>query len=108
MLAPMIHPLFPFGVGIASLATLSSTPAPQAIFTAIECIAFIAALAWYYRNCRKAPQTGLLLAIIPLFFAWRSMFAYFVTIPLLVFGAILIEEYKNYAAAEPVLAPAAK
>ena len=86
MLAPMIHPLFPFGVGISSFATLSSTPAPQAIFTVIECIAFIAVLAWYYRNCLKAPQTGLLLAIIPLFLAWRSMFAYFVTIPLLVFG----------------------
>ena len=105
VLAPMIHPLFPFGVGISSFATLSSTPAPQAIFTAIECIVFIAALAWYYRNCRKAPQTGLLLAIIPLFFAWRSMFAYFVTIPLLVFGALLIEEYKNYAAPEPVPVP---
>ena len=110
VLAPMIHPLFPFGVGISSLATLSSTPALQAIFTATECVAFIAALAWYYRNCRKAPQTGLLLAIIPLFFAWRSMFAYFVTIPLLVFGAILIEEYNNHAAGEPVAttAPATK
>lgn len=100
VLAPMLHPLFPFGVGISSLATLSSTPAPQAIFTALECIAFIAALTWYYRNCRKAPQTGLLLAIIPLFFAWRSMFAYFVTIPFLVFGAILIEEYKSFSATQ--------
>jgi hypothetical protein len=34
------------------------------------------------------------------------MFAYFVTIPLLVFGAILIEEYKNYAATGPAPAPA--
>jgi hypothetical protein len=99
--APIMHPLFPFGVGISSFATLSNTPAPKAIFTALECIAFIVALAWYYRNCRKAPQTGLLLAIIPLFFAWRSVFAYFVTIPLLVFGATLIEEYKQGQTAQP-------
>ena len=94
--APMLHPLFPNGIGISAFATLTKTPVPQIIFTTLEGITFIGALIWYYRNCRQAPQTGVLLAIIPLFFAWRSMFAYFIMIPMLVFGIIAIEEYKNF------------
>ena len=95
VLAPIIEPLYPSGIGIAAFATLSDTPAPQIVFTVLEIAALIGTLWWYYLNCRKAPQTGLLLAIVPLFLAWRSQFAYFIMIPLLVFGAVIIEEYKN-------------
>jgi len=53
---------------------------------------------WYYYNCRKYPQAGLLLAVLPLFFAWRSFSAYFYFASLLVFGAVIIEEYRKFAA----------
>lgn len=95
ILAPMTHPLFPYGIGPVSFAILSHTPVPSAIFTALETVALAATLAWYYRHCRQAPEAGLLLAIVPLFFAWRSLIAYFVTVPLAVFGAVLIGEARR-------------
>ena len=101
VLSPMTHPLFPYGIGPASFAMLIHTPVPSVIFTALEAIALLVALVWYYRNCQRAPQTGLLLAIVPLFFAWRSLIAYFVSVPLVVFGAVLIEEFGKERAPQP-------
>lgn len=105
--APMTHALFPYGIGIVSFAMLSHTAVPSVIFTALEVMALVVTLVWYYRNCRRAPQTGLLLAIVPLFFAWRSLIAYFVTVPLVVFGAVLIEEFSKDRILEPEPAAAA-
>lgn len=104
VLAPMIDPLFPYkGVGFSVFATLIDTPLPPLLFTILEAVVFVAALAWYCFRCRRAPHTGMLLALVPIFFAWRSKFAYFVMIPLLVFGAVIAEEYQRYRAttAEP-------
>ena len=103
----MTHPLFPYGIGVVSFAMLSHTPVPSVIFTVLEVMALAATLAWYYRNCRRAPNTGLLLAVVPLFFAWRSLIAYFVTVPLVVFGAALIEEKDRAPQPEPATEPAA-
>lgn len=101
MLAPMTHPLFPYGIGPVSFAMLSHTPVPSAIFTALEVVALAATLSWYYRHCRQAPEAGLLLAVVPLFFAWRSLIAYFVTVPLAVFGAALAGEAGRQPAQPP-------
>jgi len=50
----------------------------------------------------------LLLAVLPLFFAWRSFSAYFYFASLLVFGAAIIEEYRKSAASkQPQLIPSA-
>jgi bacteriorhodopsin len=68
------------------------------LFTLMEVGVLIVALVWYYFNCRKYPQAGLLLAVLPLFFAWRSFSAYFYFASLLVFGAVIIEEYRQSAA----------
>jgi len=95
LLAPISDPFIPEGVGIVSFATLTTNPVPTWPFALIECVVLVAALVWYYCNCRKAPQTGLLLAIVPFFFAWRSLASYFAMIPLLVFAAVVIEEYSN-------------
>jgi hypothetical protein len=93
---------------VASFAMLSHTPVQSVVFTALEVMALVATLAWYYRNCRRAPQAGLILAVVPLFFAWRSLIAYFVTVPLVVFGAALIEETgpERTPPPEPAAAPA--
>jgi hypothetical protein len=97
VLAPMIDPLFPYkGVGFSVFATLIDTPMPPLAFTVMEGVVFAGAIAWYYFRCRQAPHAGLLLALVPIFFAWRSKFAYFVMIPLLVFGAVIVEEYRRY------------
>lgn len=106
MLAPMTHPLFPYGIGVASFAMLSHTPVPSAIFTALEAAALAAALYWYYRHCRQAPEAGLALAVVPLFFAWRSLIAYFVTVPLAVLGAALAGEADRQPAPPPAAAAA--
>lgn len=98
ILAPVRDPLIPEGVGIVSFATLSTNPVPAWPFALIEVIVLVAAMIWYYFRCLRAPQTGLLLAIIPFFFAWRSLASYFAMIPLLVFAAVVIEEYSNSSA----------
>ncbi len=104
MLAPMTHPLFPYGIGVVSFAMLSHTPVPPAIFTALEAVALAATLCWYYRHCRQAPEAGLVLAAVPLFFAWRSLIAYFVTVPLAAFGAALAGEAGRETAPSPAVA----
>nr|MBA2284093.1 hypothetical protein [Ktedonobacteraceae bacterium] len=39
--------------------------------------AMLASLAWYWRICRERPEAALLLAVVPLFLAWRSLPSYF-------------------------------
>ena len=78
LMSPMTDPMFPLGVGVVTLVTggvlgiRSSLP-----FTIAELLVFAIVLVWYYRNCRRYPQFGPILAILPLFFAWRSLWNYF-------------------------------
>jgi len=78
ILAPVADPMFPMGVGIVSLSVAHLLPyMPQWIYTALEAGAMLLMLVWYWRICRKHPEAALLLAVIPLFFAWRSLLSYF-------------------------------
>ena len=43
-------------------------------------------VAWRAR--RTSPELGVVLALVPLFFAWRSLFSYFFLIPL--FAAVAV------------------
>ena len=61
------------------------------LFTALEAMAFIPPMVWYYRNCRRFPHAGLLLALVPLFFAWRSLWNYFYYVDIMLLAAILID-----------------
>lgn len=78
IISPMSDPMFPIGGGLASLLTggilhiQSSLP-----FTILEGAVFVVAIIWYWRNGMRYPQAGPLLAIVPLFFAWRSLWSYF-------------------------------
>ena len=98
VLAPILDPMFPKGAGLVAFSIAGILPPNSWIFTFIEVAVLILALVWYYFNCRKYPQAGLLLAVLPLFFAWRSFSAYFYFASLLVFGAVIIEEYRRSAA----------
>jgi hypothetical protein len=98
VLAPVLDPMFPKGAGIVAFSVAGILPPNSLLFTLMEVGVLILALVWYYFNCRKYPQAGLLLAVLPLFFAWRSFSAYFYFASLLVFGAVIIEEYRELAA----------
>jgi hypothetical protein len=79
IMAPMADPMFPEGVGIIGLST--STPLlpflPQMVYDVLELAAMLVALIWYWRICKERPEAAMVLAIIPLFFAWRSLSSYF-------------------------------
>jgi uncharacterized membrane protein len=98
VLAPILDPMFPKGAGLVAFSIAGILPPNSLLFTLIEVGVLFLALVWYYFNCRKYPQAGLLLAVLPLFFAWRSFSAYFYFASLLVFGAVIIEEYWHSAA----------
>jgi hypothetical protein len=100
VLAPILDPMFPKGAGIVAFSIAGILPPNSLLYTLIEVAVLILAMVWYYYNCRKYPQAGLLLAVLPLFFAWRSFSAYFYFASLLVFGAVIIEEYRKFAASK--------
>jgi uncharacterized membrane protein len=78
VMAPMADPMFPEGVGIVSLSTTPLLPfLPQLVYGLLELAAMIVALIWYWRICKERPEAAMVLAIIPLFFAWRSLSSYF-------------------------------
>jgi uncharacterized membrane protein len=100
VLAPVLDPMFPKGAGLVAFSIAGFLPPNSLLFTSMEVAVLILALVWYYYNCRKYPQAGLLLAVLPLFFAWRSFSCYFYFAALLVFGAVIIEGYRKSAASK--------
>jgi hypothetical protein len=94
MLVPMTDNLFPLGVGIISLVTggLLEIQSPL-MFTILEVGIAVAAIIWYFFYCPRYPHTGPILAVLPLFFAWRSLWGYFFYIDIIVLAAIIINEY---------------
>jgi len=93
VLGPMRDPMFPLGNGVVALSLGDSHALPlgsRGLYTVLEVAAFAASLAWYWRTCRKDPGTGLILAPLALFFAWRSLYSYFVPLTLLVLYPALV------------------
>ena len=79
------------GVGIVGLSVTHLIPyLPQQLYSVLEAIAMLGSLVWYWRICRKHPEAAMLLAVIPLFFAWRSLPSYFycAAFPLFVLMAV--------------------
>ncbi|UCG54470.1 MAG: hypothetical protein JSV32_07785 [Dehalococcoidia bacterium] len=98
VMAPVIDALFPLGVGIITLVAggILNIQSPL-LFTIVELIIGITAIVWYYHNCLRLPYTGPLLAVLPLFFAWRSLWPYFFYIDIIILAAIIIEDYGSKA-----------
>jgi hypothetical protein len=97
----MTDPLFPVGSGLIVLVTSGLTNIQSSLlFTVLEVIAFIAAAFWYFRNCVRFPAVGPVLALIPLFFAWRSLFSYFFYVDIIVLAYILVNEKNNQEKSE--------
>jgi hypothetical protein len=104
--APVTEKMFPLGVGIITLVTggLVTVDSPL-LFSIIEIGVFALALVWYYFNCRRYPDTAPVLSVLPLFFAWRSLWGYFYYFDIIILAAILINEYGRQAE-ERLAAPA--
>ena len=86
---PVSEPLFPLGVGIVALAKGHLLPyAPVALYTALEVAALVGCLwaQWRWRDTLR--EAVPLLALIPLYFAWRSLPNYFAIVPLLALFAV--------------------
>lgn len=78
VLTPVADPMFPMGVGIINLSITHLIPyLPQSVYSSLEAIAMLFSLALYWRICRRCPEAAMLLAVVPLFFAWRSLPSYF-------------------------------
>jgi hypothetical protein len=78
VLAPLLDPMFPFGVGLVNLGVTHLLPYfPARVYQVLEAGVFCALLAYYWRIGRWRPEAAMLLAVVPLFFAWRSLPSYF-------------------------------
>jgi len=98
--APMTDPMFPVGVGIISIVSTGLVNLQSSLpFTIVEVAVIAGGCIWYYRHCRRYPQVGLILAVLPLFFAWRSLWTYFFYLGSIAMAAVLAED--KYAPAPP-------
>jgi hypothetical protein len=89
ILSPMSDNVFPLGVGLVNLVTSGLVNIQSSLpFTVLELLAFAGGLAWYWKNCRRAPHAGLVLAVLPLFFAWRSLWPYFFYVGMIAFAGV--------------------
>ncbi len=78
IMTPLNKDMFAMGVGIVDLSITHLIPyMPQTVYSVLEAVAMLGALLWYWRICRKRPEAAMLLAVIPLFLAWRSLPSYF-------------------------------
>ena len=92
VLAPMTSPMFPNGVGIVSLVVSGFINIRSSIpFAVLEAIVFIGGALWYARNAKRYSFAGPILAVLPLFFAWRSLLNYFFYIQIIVIACMLTD-----------------
>ncbi len=91
--SPMAEPMFPLGVGVISLMTGGLINIQTSLlFTIMEVVVLIAGAVWYFRNCRRYPEAGLVLSVLPLFFAWRSLWTYFFYVAIIILARMLVKE----------------
>jgi uncharacterized membrane protein len=78
MLAPVRDPMFPEGAGLIALSVGKLLPFwPKESYSMLEGLGLVAALIWYWKWARERPEAAMLLAVLPLFLAWRSLPSYF-------------------------------
>lgn len=83
VVTPLRAEMFPRGAGIVFLSTAGGLPLlPQLVYALLEGGAVLAFLLVGWRARRTSPEVGLVLAYVPLFLGWRSLFSYFFLLPL--------------------------
>jgi uncharacterized membrane protein len=90
IVTPAIEPMFARGAGLIFLFTNGGLPLlPALAYAAAEAVAGIICLVVAWRTRRTSPELGAVLAVVPLFFAWRSLFSYFFLLPLFALAAVV-------------------
>ena len=111
VLAPVADPMFPSGVGLVALGLTPILPLlPSVVYTALEALAMLCCIAWYWRICKSRPEAAMLLAVLPLFFAWRSLPSYFycAALPLFILQVVRVRQDlsdKRQVSETPALVP---
>lgn len=80
VMTPIGDPMFPMGVGIVGLvgSPFLHTYMSTMVYSVLEYAVFYPlCMLWYWRLCKSHPEAAMLLAVLPLFFAWRSLPSYF-------------------------------
>ena len=96
ILAPMLDPMFPVGVGVVTIVTGGLADIRSSLpFTILELAVMAASIVWYAKYCKRYPNTGPILAVLPLFFAWRSLWPYFFYADIILLAGILANEYTH-------------
>ncbi len=101
VLTPIAEPMFARGAGVVFLGTNGLGPLlPNAAYLALEAAAFAAALVVAWRERARSPELGVILAVMPLFFAHRSLFSYFFLLPLFALAGLARQPVRAFAAGE--------
>jgi hypothetical protein len=89
VLTPVTEPMFARGAGLVLLGTNGGLPLlPQTAYLVLEAGVGAACLVAAWRARHSSPELGVVLALVPLFFGWRSLFSYFFLIPLFAAAAV--------------------
>jgi hypothetical protein len=89
ILTPVLEPTFARGAGLVFLFTSGGLPMlPALAYALLETAAGIICRVIAWRSRRTSPELGAVLALVPLFFAWRSLFSFFFLHPLFARAAI--------------------
>lgn len=92
ILAPLLDPFFPGGVGIVILLRNQLIPPlPKFLFSLVTFSILVILLVWYYIRYQKVKPLGIILGTIPLWFTWRSGFNFFYLNSLLLLGVIMYQ-----------------
>ena len=87
--------LFPSGWGFITVVLQGWVHMESPVmFTVIEAAVFTAAIAVYWRYAKVYPYLGVILPIIPMFFAWRSLWPYFFYVDIIVL-AVVMQGYRH-------------
>lgn len=90
IVTPLAEPMFPRGAGLVFLSTNGVIPLwPASAYLVVEAAAGIGVVLLAWRTRHSSPELGAVLPMIPLFFAWRSLFSYFFLLPLFALAAVV-------------------
>jgi Ca2+/Na+ antiporter len=78
VLAPMLGPLEPYGVGLIRFSMDGILPLlPRGVYSALSAIVFVVLLGALWRWWRRIPSGAVVFPSVILWFAWRSLQNYF-------------------------------
>lgn len=84
VLGPMSDPMFPLGIGVIALFVANVLPMlPKLAFTLAEAATWGGSAFAAARTRLVTPAGAMVLGVLPLVFAWRSLVSYFYLAPLL-------------------------